>query len=297
MWNDREVPPPSVPRLSAKPYLRFDDKFWEKLVPAMKDAGVNLVVLDLGDGVEYASHPEIAVQNAWSVDRLRKEIKRLRSVGIEPIPKLNFSATHDVWLGPYARRVSTSEYYAVCQDLIEECIQIFETPRFFHLGMDEEAAEHQRFCEYVVVRQYDLWWHDCLFLINTVIKQGVRPWVWADYCWRHREEYIAKMPSSVLQSNWWYDEILDADRDEVKAYLWLAKAGFDQVPTTSNYNHPDNFIATLRFVQENLSKQHIVGFLHTVWKPTQFEYETDHKEALRQIARARTFWEREAVVG
>ncbi len=30
----------------------------------MQAAGMNMVVLDLGDAVEYDSHPEIAVQNA-----------------------------------------------------------------------------------------------------------------------------------------------------------------------------------------------------------------------------------------
>ena len=107
-----------------------------------------MVVIDLGDGVRYESHPEIAVENASPVEQLREELARLRERGLEPIPKLNFSASHDIWLGPYSRQVSTEPYYAVCRDLIAEAIEIFDHPRLFHLGMDEELAHHQRFCEF-----------------------------------------------------------------------------------------------------------------------------------------------------
>ena len=33
---------------------------------------MNMVVIDLGDGVKYESHPEIAVKGAWSTTELRE---------------------------------------------------------------------------------------------------------------------------------------------------------------------------------------------------------------------------------
>src|ERR1019366_4725867 len=96
---------------SAHPFLRFDMSVWDELVRKMADSGLNMVVLDLGDGVKYESHPEIAVRGAWSMSQLRRELAKLRQLGIEPIPKLNFSTTHDTWLGPYSRCVSTETYY------------------------------------------------------------------------------------------------------------------------------------------------------------------------------------------
>lgn len=51
----------------------------------MSEAGFNMVVIDLGDGVEYDSHPEIAVRGAWRPQRLRSELVRLRQLGLEPI--------------------------------------------------------------------------------------------------------------------------------------------------------------------------------------------------------------------
>jgi hypothetical protein len=144
------------------------------------------------------------VENAWSPDKLRHELQKMRSLGLEPIPKLNFSASHDIWLGEYSRMVSTSIYYKVCSDLIREVCELFDTPRYFHLGMDEETAAHQQNRLYAAIRQYDLWWHDLFFFVNCVEECGTRAWVWADYIWHHEEEFLRQMPRSVLQSNWYY---------------------------------------------------------------------------------------------
>jgi hypothetical protein len=54
------------------------------------------------------------------------------------------------------------EYYRVCEDVIAEIGEIFDTPRFFHLGYDEENWKCQRLSDFAVVRQGDQWWHDFL---------------------------------------------------------------------------------------------------------------------------------------
>lgn len=85
MWIDREDPVWDRDHV-AKPHLCFDTEVWNGLVRRMVSAGINMVVLDLGDAVKYESHPEIAVEGAWTVDRMKQEITRLRELGIEPIP-------------------------------------------------------------------------------------------------------------------------------------------------------------------------------------------------------------------
>ncbi len=37
---------------------------------------MNMVIIDLGDGVKYDSHPEIAVTGAWSPQKLMRELKK-----------------------------------------------------------------------------------------------------------------------------------------------------------------------------------------------------------------------------
>ena len=102
------------------PKLSFQDEAWQKIVDASLENDINMIVLDLGEGVQYASHPELAKPGAWSTDRVRAEVKALREKGITLIPKLNFSATHHLWLGDYRRMLGLPKYYEVVRDLIEE---------------------------------------------------------------------------------------------------------------------------------------------------------------------------------
>ncbi len=292
MWADRELPRlSSSPYITAKPYLRFDESLWRDLLKQMVDAGINMVVIDLGDGVQYESHPEIAVQNAWSVEKLKNELVEIRDMGLEPIPKLNFSATHDAWLGPYSRMLSTPTYYKVCSDLISEVIDIFNKPRLFHLGMDEETAAHQVHYAYAVMRQHELWWDDFLFLVDEVEKKGVRAWIWSDYEWEHPDMFFEKMPKSVVQSNWYYGQTFDLENRYVKAYLELEQHGYDQIPTGSNWTTPDNFEGTVRFCLEHIAPERLIGFLQTVWHPTLEVVRHKHEEAINQVKRAKEMFD------
>jgi ABC-type transport system substrate-binding protein len=247
---------------------------------------MNLAVIDLGEGVKYESHPEIAIKGAWSTADLQSELRRLRSLGLEPIPKLNFSTTHDAWLGKYSRCVSTDAYYTVCHDLITEVIRLFDRPRFFHLGMDEEDYGNQKHYEHVVIRQYDAWWRDFLFLVQEVEKGGPRAWIWSDYVWHHPELFYQKMPKSVVQSNWYYDAKFNPQDKIAKAFQELEQHGYDQIPTGSNYFNPTNFELLAAECRRSLGAGHLLGFLQTPWKPTLEKYRQRHIEAIEQVARA-----------
>ncbi len=285
MWVD--YAPAHIKRYGVyKSYLRFDRKLWNDLLARMKAAGMNMVVIDLGDGIKYKSCPEIAVENAWSTTELRSELARIREMGLEPIPKLNFSSTHDAWLGPYARMLSTPKYYEVCRDLIAEVSDLFDKPRFFHLGMDEETAAHQRDHLYVVVRQFDLWWHDFLFLVEQAEKAGTRAWIWSDYSWEHPDEFYSRMPKAVLQSNWYYGTDFGPKVNYVKAYRDLAEHGYDQVPTGSNWSSPKNFGLTVDYCRKNIPAERLFGFFQTIWHPTLEECRERHEQGIDQVAAA-----------
>ncbi|MCS6951056.1 MAG: Tat pathway signal protein [bacterium] len=286
MWCDRQSS--ECPEYSVyNPHLRFDDKVWDEIIVHMSQAGVNMVVIELGDGVEYRSHPEIAVQGAWTPAKLKAQLGRLKEAGIEPIPKLNFSTAHDAWLGEYSRCVSTPRYYSVCRDLIDEVMEIFEQPRFFHIGMDEETYEHQRHYAYVVVRQHELWWHDLYFLVEQVERHGARAWMWSDYYWHHPEDFLKNMPRTVVQSNWYYGDEFDPQDVTVRAYIELEQHGFDQIPTGSNWSSNVNFERTVQFCLQRISSPRLLGFLQTSWKPAVEGCKQRHLNAMQQLARAR----------
>ena len=293
MWSDRSGKDAYLP---AKNRLQFDRGVFDAILKKMKSVGANTVVIDIGDGVRYRSHPEIAVKGAWPVALLRRELARIRAMGIEPIPKLNFSTCHDHWLGPYSRMVSTPAYYRVCRDLISEVARIFDRPRFFHLGMDEETAQHQRTFRYVVIRQHDLWWHDMKYLLRQVERAGVRPWIWSDYIWHHGREFLRLMPRSVLQSNWYYGKSFSRKKVYVESYVDLEKHGYDQVPTGANimasWAHPDSFPGNVRFCTANIGRKRLKGFLQTLWKPTTGENLRAHMRSLDILKAGREIYER-----
>ncbi len=286
MWCDWDDPELKNRDIVYQPELRFDRGLWDDLLKQMQQARMNLVVIDLGDGVKYESHPEIAVKGAWSTTELRRELRRMRSLGLGPVPKLNFSTTHDAWLGKYARCVSTDAYYKVCRDLIAEVIRLFDRPRFFHLGMDEENYANQKNYEHVVLRQHELWWHDFLSLVAQVEKGGVRAWIWSDYVWHHPELFYQRMPRSVLQSNWDYDEKFDESAPRAKAFLELDGHGYDQIPTGSNYFNSKNFVMLAEECSRRLAPERLLGFLQTPWKPTLEKYRQLHMQAIEQVAQA-----------
>ena len=205
MWGDWRAPGEEVCEgvRYARDHVFFDETVWRKTVDHARARGLNMVLMDIGEFVRYPSHPELAVKGSWEPARLNAEVRRLRSLGLEPIPKLNFASPHDSWLKEYHRMLGTSAYYRVVSDVIRDVCEIFERPRFLHIGWDEESWEYQRQFPFAVVRQRAVWWHDFLWLGETVRKLGMRPWTWVGE-WIG-DSYLKKCPKDVLQSNYCYD--------------------------------------------------------------------------------------------
>ena len=104
MWGDEKKGTVLPDRLFC------DDRTWRAVVDRMAEVKMNTAVVDVGEGVILPSHPELAVKGSWTPEKMQKEIARMRDLGIEAIPKLNFSAVHDAWLGKYQYEISTPEY-------------------------------------------------------------------------------------------------------------------------------------------------------------------------------------------
>lgn len=280
----------------------FDDSVWEEMVRAASENGINTIVFDLLDGICYGSHPEIVLEKAWSRERLGYEIKRLKSLGIQAIPKLNFSATHDGWLKEYERLLSTPAYYRVCRDLIMEVGELFEQPRYIHLGMDEEDAMHAKCSQLAVYRHKELLWHDLQYLCDCVRDAGSTPWIWSCPCFSHPEEFRARMKTdSIVLSPWMYNAILKEHWTPIKtrqAYIdyyakepfasmniqyveedpfivdFMQKAlpcvedGYKVIPCVSSINQCRyNAADTLEYFKENANADRVLGYITSPWLP------------------------------
>ena len=299
MWNEvgntRGREHRSTP--CASEILRFDRPLWEAHTLALKEAGLNTLIIDVAEALQYKSHPEISAKGALTHEELREEVERLKNLGFEVIPKLNFSAGHDVWLGEYSRMVSTSVYYQVCRDLIEEVCQVFQ-PNHFHLGMDEETLGNQRNQMIAIVRQHELWWHDFYYLVECVQRCGARVWIWADYFWSHPEECIEKMPKSVVMCGWFYGkthgealEKSETKRNRLASFEKLSALGYDQVPTASVWAELDNMQELTRFCAEKIAPEHWLGMMQTTWERIDKDWMHVHENAIKAIRESREIYD------
>lgn len=275
MWDDEDCEKPIgwyLPPTRYEKNNRVDLEVWDSTVKFIAERKYNMLVIDVGDGVQYDSHPEISAPDAWSKDFLRQKLDELRALGIEPIPKLNFSSGHHTWLKQYTRMVSSPTYYRVCSDVIAEVAEVFGYPRLFHLGLDEEGVQFQTRQELAIVRNEKLWWHDCYFLFSECEKHGARPWVWSDYYWHNTESFVKHMPLSVLQSNWFYGTFCENPDPKIakriSTYEELDRLGYDQVPGCSTWNNHWNPTQTVAFGKDRLDDNRLKGFLIIPWTET-----------------------------
>ena len=267
--------------------LRCRDDIWRQATDYAAAKGVNQIVVDIGEGIVFPRRPELAIEGSWSAEKAAEEVTRLHGLGLEVIPKLNFSTTHSGWMKHYRRMVGTPEYYRVCEDVLRDVHEIFGAPRYIHIGCDEEDGDwhvmKSKTRQYVVVRRGEVWKHDFLHLVRTVEDLGARAWAWSDYGWED-PSFMTWCPKSVLLSNWYYDESYGgfdlaanktSDHRRLKQFWQLEEAGFDQVPCGTNWAGwkrrqlgvgADDVIGKLvRLCREVVSPGHLKGFLMAPW--------------------------------
>lgn len=277
MWDDENTPARSwyaLPRYNENNGVSVEA--WDEVVRFLAECKYNMLIVDVGDGIRYESRPEISAPDAWDKDFLKKKLDEARALGLEVIPKLNFSCTHHTWLKKYRRMVGTPEYYAACTDVIREVCEVFGYPRFIHLGMDEEQQVKAPVVtrEMYVMRGETLWWHDMFFYFKEAEKHGAQPWVWSDYYWRNSESFLKNMPRSAIQSNWFYQRFKtypegDLANKRIATYEELDAHGFLQVPTVSHCRGFDgaheNCLDTLIHTREKLTDENVLGFMMAPW--------------------------------
>lgn len=259
--------------------LRADIKAWNEIVDFAAENGCDSILLDIANGVRFDSHPEIAVEGAWTSEFMRSEVKRLREEkGLKLYPRLNFSAGHDAWLEEYSRMVSTQKYYEVAKDLIHEVCDMFDTPEFFSLVLDEENWTNQQRYDYACYRQYDLVWHDVEYLCNCIREKGVRPAIGGDYCWSYPEEFIKNVSKDVLVCNWLYGSFYGDEQHPLPTDDWsskrldsfkdLTEAGYDIFMYGVSNENTHNFEHHIRYANEFLNPDKISGMYITgSWDP------------------------------
>ncbi len=296
----------------------FEDDFWDYLVDESAKAGMNAIFLDLGDAVEYASHPEIATEGAWTRKKVRNEIKKCREKGIALIPKLNFSCTHSYWLGEYRNMTSTTTYYKVCNDLIKEVYELFDHPEYIHIGMDEENVKDCFKTGLVVSRVGELYWHDLRFLIDCVADTGAKPWVWSCPLFEDPEGFKAHIDAddAIIQP-WYYHALYeehftrtDSTQERIDFYFnngryaglgleyveedpfhkkfrtlaipLMKEEGYQYVPAVSVCSNCEyNTPDMFRYFKENAPDEQVLGYMAAPWCTTEWKNKEKFDETFK----------------
>ena len=260
-----------------KDYMQTTDAMWREFTDAARDHGFNMVVIDIGEALAYPSHPELAVRGTWSVDKMRRELDRLREIGLEPIPKLNFSTTHNAWMREWRHKVSSPEYLDTVDDLIRDVAEVFDHPRLFHIGYDEESIGHQgdwgRY-EYIVVRRGKLWWHDFLRCVAAVREVGSRAWCFSDRIWKDHDAFVENMPRDVVMCPWSIPGEKDPESVHNTCIGEMARLGFDLIPMISTYSTKNAGISEEQpdfasaYCEKTIPKSQLKGYIFGPWTLT-----------------------------
>jgi hypothetical protein len=183
------------------------------IIEKMTEVDLNMLVVDIADGIEYKSHP--ALKRHYSVPMKDLEViaKTAHEKNIEFVPKLNFSKSgrnhHDMWMKPYWHGIGWTrdmdKYWKVAGELIDELVEVCTPKSYFHIGMDED--HYRSLSQYV----------DAINRLHSKISNhNLRPVMWNDTCYLDRnvvaQVYADKMraaesliPKDIVQVLWDYD--------------------------------------------------------------------------------------------
>lgn len=284
MWGKKDCLPPEEERYPSGVYYRdqllCEKETWEKVTNFLPSCGINTVLIDMAEGVKLDSHPELAVEGSWTKEEFKAELKRLRGMGLTPLPKYNFSCGHNGWMQDYAYMVGLPEYNKVCRDIVKETLELFDHPAFIHLGLEEEDIGSQQINHYEVmtVRSPKKKIEDALDLFEACKEGGARPWIWMDpltlECFGGEEMFKGEIPKDVLVSNWYYGHRLSPKQSTLKEnpraalYHQIDEWGYEQVPTGSTWSHWQNNELTMRFCKEFVEDKKLLGYMTAPWLMT-----------------------------
>lgn len=178
--------------------LYFDIEVFREVTAKLPAFGFDTVMIELAEGMEYKCAPELKVEGTISREEIKKEIRTLKNLGLKVIPKLDFSATHDIWLKDYSRMVSTDIYRKKCEELICEVCDIFESPEYFHIGMGDECNEKQQHYGYIVTRGPVDFWLDAYTFFDACRKNNATPIMSAESFVRDDKVFLHYLPEDTV---------------------------------------------------------------------------------------------------
>jgi len=192
----------------------FDPAVAQAVIEALRGYGFNALVVSVGDGVVYRSHPELRKSYSVPMQVLTDLAAQARAAGLEFIPKFNCSMSaincHNDWIRApgqswYDDLDHDEAYYAKTFELIDEVLAACGGAKRLHIGMDED--HNRSYSQYVAT----------IAALRKRLKQrGLRTLMWSDAAISYpngqifvekAQAALAHCAKDVVQVLWAYGDI------------------------------------------------------------------------------------------
>lgn len=201
------------------------DFFMDYLQRTVVDQKINMVGLEVLQGMKFDKHPEIAGPAAWSKADVQRVVDFLKANGIEVFPIVN-SLGHANWLTiPLPKFREDVDEHQLCtrhpevrkvlEDVYDECLEVF-SPRVFHFGLDEirwqtlNLPPEKRCPRCAGLDKRDLFVEHVQWLDAFAKSRNVQMMMWADMILPEHNggppfqlaDTIDKLPRDIVMCDW-----------------------------------------------------------------------------------------------
>lgn len=257
----------SVHLLAASDALSYISTLIERVLAPLK---VNHIVLQT-DKVVWKSHPEVTdPSNYMTQDDVRKliEIARKHHITVTPLVQ---SPGHLEWAfrnganldfaedpnTPYCYCMSNPKSYEFIFDIIDEAIELFGNPEYFHAGRDEfdmrGTYPNDEKCKSIGKEQ--LYIQDTLRIYEHLRSKGCKMMMWGDILLKPGfREFVDELPKDILINDWHYDS-----RETYPSVEFFKSHGFQVVGCT--WYNPRNIFS----FSAHAARQSALGMMQTTW--------------------------------
>ncbi len=220
--------------------------------------GYNAVLWEIENKVRWQRHPEIVDAEAFTPAEFRELLAYARQLGLKPIPLLQIlghgeyvlmHGGHGDWMEdpafPACYCVAKPEVREFMKDMIHEYLELFgDEVTDFHLGCDEAkvfatcAQCRQRGDKLAVFLDY------YREVAAELKARGIRPGIWCDLLFDHREEPRVRELAPEL-TVWFWDYKSDGYGHVRPLSRWqgqfevFERLGFDLILATSSESYRD----------------------------------------------------------
>ncbi len=238
----------------------------------------NQVVVELENGLQFKSHPEINKPFAANQEEVRELVKYGKSLFLDMVPMVQ-SLGHGEWMFSNTTWQKTrtwmnedfceetASHYAYCPlnkksydfifALFDEAIDVFDHPQYLHIGHDEvemrgHFPSHE---ECKAIGAGGLYFMDTIKLYNYLKSKGIKTMMWGDVlATKNYVKYLNGIPKDLVIVDWRYSPNFE----------------YPSVTTYKEYNLP--IIGGTWDIPTNISRfaeyghqNKILGMMQTTW--------------------------------